>query len=187
MNIAGFRKCVITFCIILLFHFTFYAVAVAQNLNMSPAKKNSHPKMSSYLQKLKKEHKKGTDAQRMVAQGMSVTSHDPDKVTVYLMSEPGIGVDEDALYNLGAQIIKQSDNVTKAKVPIDMLTAVADNVKGVSFMKTPDKLIPVAVESEGVDLTGADTYHNAGYDRFRRKSCGVRCGFHRFIRCNIKQ
>ena len=44
-----------------------------------------------------------------------------------------------------------------------MLTAVADNVKGVSFMKTPDKLIPVAVESEGVHLTGADTYHNSGY------------------------
>ncbi len=79
------------------------------------------------------------------------------------MSEPGTSVDETALNDLGAQIIKQADNVIKAEVPIDMLTAVADNVKGVSFMKTPDKLIPVAVTSEGVDLTGADTYHNSGY------------------------
>jgi len=80
------------------------------------------------------------------------------------MSEPDTSIDEDALYDLGAQIINQSDNVTRAEVPIDMLTAVADTVKGVSFLKTPDKLIPVAVESEGVDLTGANTYHNADYD-----------------------
>ena len=167
MNIAGFRKCFVMFFITLLLHFTFYDVVFAKNLNISPAKKNSHLKMSSYLENLEnleKEYKVGAGAQRMVAQGMNVTSHDPDKVTVYLMSEPGTSVDEDALYNLGAQIIKQADNVTKAEVPINMLTAVADNVKGVSFMKAPDKLIPVAVESEGVDLTGADAYHNAGYD-----------------------
>ena len=119
--------------------------------------------MSSYLQKLEKEYNEGAGAQRMVAQGMNITSHDSDKVAVYLMSAPGTSVDEDALSNLGAQIIKRAKNVIKAKVPIDMLTAVADNVEGVSFMKTPDKLIPVAVTSEGVGLTGADTYHNAGY------------------------
>ncbi len=163
MNIAGLRKCVITFCITLLLHFTFYAVAVAQNLDMPPAKKHNHPRMSSYLEKLEKEYKKGTGAQRMVAQGMNISSHDPDKVTVYLMSEPGTIIDNDALDSLGAQIIKQVDNVIKANVSIDMLTAVADNVNGVSFMKAPDKLIPVAVTSEGVDLTEADTYHNSGY------------------------
>jgi len=163
MNIAGFRKYFILFCITLLLHFTFFAVAVAQNLDMSPAKKNSHPKMSSYLQKLEKQYKEGANAQRMIAQGMNISSDDPDKVTVYLMSEPGTSMDEDVLYNLGAQIVKQADNVTKAKVPIDMLTAVADTVNGVSYMKAPDKLIPVAVTSEGVSLTGAYTYHNAGY------------------------
>jgi subtilisin family serine protease len=163
MNIAGFRKCLITLYIILLVHFTFYAVAVAQNIYISPAKKNSHPKISSYLQKLEKEYKEGIGAQRMVAQGLNISAHDADKATVYLMSEPGTSIDHGALESLGAQIIKQSDNVIKAKVPLDMLTAVADTVSGISFMKTPDKLIPVAVTSEGVDLTGADTYHNAGY------------------------
>jgi len=177
MNIAGFRKYVTIFCIILLFHFTFFAVAVAQNINMSPAKKNNHLKMSSYLQKLEKEYKDRAGAQRLVAQGMNITSPSPDKVMVYLMSEPGTGVDEDALYNLGAQIIKQSDNVIKAKVPLDMLTAVADSVKGVSFMKTPDKLIPVAFTSEGVDLTGADTYHNAGYTGSGIKVAVIDVGF----------
>ena len=136
---------------------------LAQNLDTTPAKGNSHPKMSSYLQKLEKKYKEGMGAQRMVAQGMNITSHNPDKVTVYLISTPDTSIDEDDLYNLGAQIIKQSENVTRTEVPIDMLTAVADNVKGISFMKAPDKLIPVAVTSEGVGLTGADTYHNDGY------------------------
>jgi hypothetical protein len=58
-----------------------------------------------------------------------------------------------------------------------MLTAVADTVNGVSFMKTPDKLIPVAVESEGVDLTGADTYHNAGYTGSGVKVAVIDVGF----------
>jgi len=163
MNIAGLRKCVVAFCIILLFHFTFYAVSVAQNKTISPKKKNRHPKMSSYLQKLEKENKEGTGVQRMVAQGMNVTSPAPNKVMVYLMSGPGKSIDKDALDNLGVTIIKRSANVIRAEVPIDMLTAVADEANGVSFIKTPDKLIPVAVTSEGVGLTGADTYHNAGY------------------------
>jgi len=163
MNIAGFKNCVVFVCTILVLYFFFSPAALAKNLNMSPAKKNSHPKMSSYLEKLEKEYNAGAGAQRMFAQSMNTSFHDSDKVTVYLMSEPGTDVDENALYNLGAQIIKQSDNVSKVKVPIDMLTAVADSVNGISFVKAPDKLIPVAVTSEGVDLTGADTYHNTGY------------------------
>jgi len=177
MNIAGFRKCVITFCIILLFYFTFSAVAVAQNLDMSPAKENSHPKISSYLQKLEKEYNEGTGAQRIVAQGMNITSPAPNKVMVYLMSAPGKSIDEVALDNLGVSIIKRSDNVIRAKVPIDMLTTVADEVNGVSFMKAPDKLIPVTITSEGVDLTGADTYHNAGYDGSGVKVAVIDVGF----------
>ncbi len=67
--------------------------------------------------------------------------------------------------------------MTKAEVPIDMLTTVADTVNGISFMKAPDKLIPVAVESEGVDLTGADAYHNAGYDGSNVKVAVFDVGF----------
>jgi hypothetical protein len=177
MNIAGFRKYFILFCITLLLHFTFFAVAVAQNLDMSPAKKYSHPKMSSYLQKLEKQCKEDTNAHRMLAQGMNISSDDPNKVTVYLMSEPGTSMDEDVLHNLGAQIVKQADNLIKAKVPLDMLTTLADTVNGISFMKAPDKLIPVAVTSEGVDLTGADTYHNAGYSGSGVKVAVLDVGF----------
>jgi len=177
MNIAGLRRCVAAFCAIPAFSFFFCAVAFAQNLNMSPPKKNSHPNISSYLQNLETKYKEGTGAQQMVAQGLNIRPPAPEKVTVYLMSAPDTSVDEEALYNLGAQIIKQAENVTKAKIPIDMLTAVADNVKGVSFMKAPDKLIPVGVTSEGVNLTEADIYHDAGYDGSGVKVAVLDVGF----------
>ncbi|MFO7554813.1 MAG: CFI-box-CTERM domain-containing protein [Desulfobacterales bacterium] len=133
--------------------------------------------MSSHLWKLEKEYKEGTGADRMLAQGMNIGSHDPDKVIVYLMSEPGTRVDGTALSNLGAQIIKGVDNLTKAEVPIDMLTTIADTVNGISFIKTPDRLIPVAVTSEGVNLTGANTFHNAGYTGSGVKVAVIDVGF----------
>jgi subtilisin family serine protease len=116
--------------------------------------------MSSVLQKLEKEYKAGANGGQLFAQGLNTGSHAPDRVAVYLMPEPGADIDETALLNLGGKIIKRSGNVIRAEVPMDMLTAVADTVSGVSFMKTPDTLIPVAIESEGVELTGADTYHS---------------------------
>jgi len=177
VNIIGLRKSIVSFSFILLIHFCILPVAFAHNLNMSPAKKNSHPKMSSYLDKLEKEYKEGTGAARMVAQGMNITPPSPDKVMVYLMSGPGKIIDEDVLDNFGITIIKRSDNVIRAEIPINMLTAVTDNVKGVSFIKTPDKLIPVAVTSEGGDLTGADTYHSVGHTGSGVKVAVIDVGF----------
>ncbi|MGW8325614.1 MAG: hypothetical protein ACWGNI_07890, partial [Desulfobacterales bacterium] len=87
MNIAVvFRKILITFCIILLSHFIFFTAALAQNLNISPAKKNSHPKISSYLQNLENKYKEGIGARQMVAQGLNISPPAPEKVSVYLMS-----------------------------------------------------------------------------------------------------
>jgi subtilisin family serine protease len=64
----------------------------------------------------------------------------------------------------------------KVKAPINMLTTIADNVKGVSFIKMPDKLIPV-VESEGVDLSEASSYHSAGYNGSGVKVAIIDVGF----------
>jgi hypothetical protein len=164
MSISGFRNYVVIICTIPLVHFIFFTVVLAQNLNMSPAKKNNHPKMSSYLLNLGNKYKENVGAQRVISRSLDISSRDPDKVTVYLMSAPGTSIDEDALHTLGVTIMKRSDNVIRAKAPIDMLTVVADNIEGIRFMKAPDRLIPVAVTSEGVNLTGADNLHVAGYD-----------------------
>ena len=85
MNICRYRKFIMLFGTMTLLNFFFFTVVLAQDLNSTPAKKNSHPKMSSYLQKLEKEHKEGTGSQRMVAQGLNISAHDPDKV--YCLSD----------------------------------------------------------------------------------------------------
>ncbi|MBW2575849.1 MAG: S8 family serine peptidase [Deltaproteobacteria bacterium] len=148
---------------ILLLNFVFFALAFAQDLHMAPAKENVHPKMASCLKKLEVEHEKSPMAGRLFAQGRNIKIKDHNNVTVYLMNEPGTSIDETSLQALGGKIIKSAGNVSKVKAPINMLTAIADNVRGVSFIKLPDRLIPANV-SEGVGLTGASSYHTAGYD-----------------------
>jgi subtilisin family serine protease len=177
MTTAGSKKLIAAFCFLLLFHFTCFSVAFAQHLNAPPAKTNRHPKISSYLQKLEKEYKEGANTGNLIAQSINAGSPTPDRVPVYLMSAPGARIDETALSDLGAEITKRSGNVIRAQVPVNMLTAVADTVSGVSFMKTSDPLIPAAVESQGVSLTGADTYHNANYDGTGVKVAVVDVGF----------
>jgi subtilisin family serine protease len=164
MTTAGSKKLIAAFSFLLLLHFTCFSAAFAQHLNAPPAKTNLHPKISSYLQKLEKEYKEGAGADKLVAQGLITSSFAGDRIPVYLMSAPGTRIDETALFGMGAKITKRSGNMIRAQVPMNMLTAVADTVNGVSFMKAPDTLIPTAVESEGVTLTGASAYHHAGYD-----------------------
>ncbi len=177
MNIAGLRKWILPFCFLLLLQFTCFPPALAQHLNAPPAKTNRHPKISSYLQKLEKKYKEGANTGQLVAQSMNIGFGAPDRVPVYLMSAPGTRIDETTLSDMGAEITKRSGNVIRAKVPMDMLTAVADTVSGVSFMKAPDVLIPTAIESQGVNLTRADDFHTAGYDGSNVKVAVIDVGF----------
>ena len=164
MTGAGSKRFIVAFSLLLLFYFTSFSAAFAQYLNAPPSKKNLHPKISRYLQNLERKYKEGAHADRLVAQGITRGSPAPDTVSVYLMSKSGARIDETALSNMGAEITKRSGNMIRAQVPVNILTAVADTVSGISFMKGPDPLIPTSVDNEGVSLTGADTYHNDGYD-----------------------
>jgi subtilisin family serine protease len=177
MNRCRYRKFILLFSAMTLLNFFFFTNVSAQNLKRTPTKDNLHPKMSSYLKKLEKDYNEGTGSARVLAKGANISSQTPDKVTVFLISESDASIDEEAVNNLGAQIIKHAGNVIKAKVPVDMLTSMADTVSGVSFIKAPDKLIPVAIESEGVNLTGANIFHQAGYDGSGVKIAVIDVGF----------
>jgi len=158
-----YRKALMILSAILVLNFYFCTISFAKNLDINPAKENVHPKMASCLKKLEIEHEKGPMAARLFAQGRNIKIKDPDKITVFLMNQPGTTMDEMSLQALGGEIIKRFGNVSKVTAPIPMLTPIADTVKGISFIKLPDRLIPVAVESEGVVLTSASSYHSSGY------------------------
>jgi subtilisin family serine protease len=157
------KKALMILSTILVLNFSFFNTASAKNSDMTPAKENVHPKMASCLKKLEIEYEKGLVAGRRFAKSRNIKIKDPDKITVFLMNEPGTTVDEMSLQDLGGKIIKRSGHVSKVTAPIPMLTPIADTISGISFIKLPDRLIPVAVESEGVDLTSASSYHSSGY------------------------
>lgn len=157
------KKALMILSAILVLNFSFFNTASAKNSDMTPAKENVHLKMASCLKKLEIEYEKGAMAARRFAQGRNIKIKDPDKITVFLMNEPGTTVDEMSLQALGGEIVKHAGQVSKVTAPIPMLTAIADTVKGISFIKLPDRLIPAVVESEGVGLTSASSYHGSGY------------------------
>ncbi len=165
------------FSTILVFNFFFFTITTAKDLNMVVEKENIHPKMESCLQKLEKEYKKSAVAAKAFAQSKNIRIDDQNNITVYLISEPETTFDELTLQPYGADIIKRADNVSKIKAPINMLKAIADNVKGVSFIQLPDKPIPLIVESEGVALTGASFYHSEGYNGSGVKVAVIDSGF----------
>jgi subtilisin family serine protease len=177
MTTAVSKKLIVAICFLLLLHFTCFSAALAQHLSAPPAKTNLHPKISSYLKRLEQKYKEGANADQLVPQGVGISSPAPGRVAVYLMSAPGTRIDETALSDMGAEITKRYGNVIRAQVPIDRLTDVADTVSGISFMRAPDILIPTAVESEGVHLTGADSYHTAGFDGTGVKVAVIDVGF----------
>jgi len=138
----------------------------AASQGVSPLKEGSkgHPKIESILTQLLEEHiKEGRAVSKEFAKGHGIEMDQQGMITVFILPEVGKtkeAIDVEALKSYGCEIIKSGDYVIKARVPISMLEEIADMVKGISFIKLPDK--PHAdVVSEGVNLTGAFSYHSA--------------------------
>ena len=113
----------------------FFTIATAKNLNMVVEKRDVHPKMESALLGLEKEYEKNVVAAKAFAQSRNIRIESQNRVTVYLISEPGTTVDEMSLQTYGAEIIKRTDNVSKIKAPINRLTTIADNVDAIAQIK----------------------------------------------------
>lgn len=171
------KKSLVVLSTILAFNFSFATIVFAKNLDEVPAKEKVHPKMASCLKELEIEYEKGPMAGRRFARSRNIKIKDPDKITMFLINEPGTTVDETELQALGCKIIKRAGHVSKVRTPISMLTAIADTVEGISFMKLPDRLIPADVGSQGVDLTSASAYHSSGYTGSGVKVAVIDVGF----------
>ena len=177
MNREGWKKFQILFSTLLALVFAFFTDAIAQDLNKVVKKRNIHPKLQSSLWELGNKHKNGVSDFQAFARSRKMIIENENEVTVYLISVPGTTIDETTLQAYGAEIIKSADSVMKAWVPVNMLEVIADSMDGVSFIKLPDRAIPLAVESEGVGLTGASSYHSAGYTGSGVKVAVIDVGF----------
>ncbi|RJQ14131.1 MAG: choice-of-anchor D domain-containing protein [Nitrospiraceae bacterium] len=133
---------------------------------------NVHPKVASVLAELQDKYETDVINIQSFARERDIKIEYRDKVTVFLISKPDgtvDAIDRNALQSYGVEIVKSGDKVMKAKVPVNMIKQIADNVAGISFIKLPDKPLPLSYTSEGVGLTGASVYHSTGY-----KGAGVK-------------
>jgi subtilisin family serine protease len=142
--------------------------------------KKIHPKIEHVLSDLQEKYfLEGKVLSKEFAQRHKIRTDEEDKVVVFLGPEAGKSektINVEALKAYGCEIIKSGDALIKAKVPIAMLDVIADEVEGVSFIHLPDR--PLAdVVSEGVNLTGASTYHSAGFTGGNVKVAVIDLGF----------
>jgi hypothetical protein len=103
---------------ILALNFIFFTFAGAKDLSMVVKKGDFHSKISSRLWQLGKGYENRTMSAQTYAQSRYLRTEFPDKIAVYLLSEPGTIIDETALQAYGGEIIKSADNVWRARVPI---------------------------------------------------------------------
>ncbi|MEW6571808.1 MAG: S8 family serine peptidase [Nitrospirota bacterium] len=167
-----------SFAAVILFLFLNLPLSIgAADLDIFAAKRDVHPKMESVLSKLVEEHTEAVIRAQKFASQQVLQIEEINRITVFIFFKDAESVDSKSLEAYGAEIIKSAGNVIKAKVPISALRLIADEIEGISFIKTPDKAAPQVTQSEGTDLTGAVTYHLAGFRGSGSKIAVIDVGF----------
>ena len=181
MRIAAGKSLKYSLLILLVIFWSFHCeIAHSEESYLFKEGKIVHPKIQGTLFDLQERYSvQGSSISKGFALQQEVGVDEQDRVVVFVQPEAGKSsdtIDSDALKAYGCEIIKAGDTVIKAKIPIYMLDQIADHVNGISFIRLPDR--PLAdVVSEGVNLTGASSYHLSGYDGKNVKVAIIDLGF----------
>ncbi|MFQ6067066.1 MAG: S8 family peptidase [bacterium] len=152
---------------------------VAIDLTKVVKKKENHPKIESVLEALAGKYTRSKMAAQDFARENKILLKD-DLVTVILVPPWGKDasvIDQAALNLYGATVEATSRHLMRAKIPLSSLEKVADEVAGVSYIRRPWAPAPAGVTSEGVELTGASRYLDAGYEGQNTKVAIIDLGF----------
>ena len=137
-------------------------VALSQEVTSGETSAKGHPRIEHRLYEFALQSQQALFSPRTLSTHRGIKIDAEGMVTVFLLPEPGgRAIDQEALRRLGGVVIKTGDHVVKARVPIDRLEEIADQVPGIAFIKNPDKP-RVNTISEGVSLSGATLFHSYG-------------------------
>jgi len=155
----------------------------AMNLTKEIEVKRYNPKIESVLQMLAEKYREN----RAMAQNFAYRRRIPledGRVTVILVPPVGEGasaIDQTSLISYKVTVEAISRHLIRARVPVSALDKIADTVEGVTYIRRP--LVPVAADttdfwiSEGVAKTGANNYHDLGYEGQGTKVAVIDTGF----------
>ncbi|MBS3788992.1 S8 family serine peptidase [Candidatus Bipolaricaulota bacterium] len=124
----------------------------------------ANPKLENKLQVLEDRWAESPAAGREYAQSRGIpVENGKVRVIIEPSGLPG-GINRTALEARGGEVEATSRSLMAVKIPATMLKAVAGNVNGISFIRTPFPKKTTKVDtSEGVTKTSADEYHDAGF------------------------
>jgi len=113
-------------------------------------------------------------------QGDTPGGIDPnEEITVIL--EPSSGdaarIRDSAIRMAGGVVEARSKSLIRVRVPIDRLERLADDVADIVYIREPFRPVPLAVVSQGVALTGASDFHDAGIEGQNSKVAIIDLGF----------
>ena len=176
----------------------------AMDLSKDSEVKKYHPKLESVLGRLAEEYSQDKTAMQKFAGQRSIPLEN-DEVRVILVPPPGEDtsvIDQLVLVSYGVTIEAISRHLMRARIPIFLLEKIADKVEGISYIRLPyqpssdmrseesikasnssrvSQVYPqqasLGVISEGVELTGASTYHDSGYNGQNTKVAVIDIGF----------
>jgi subtilisin family serine protease len=86
------------------------------------------------------------------------------RVIIEPISGRASAISQEDIVALGGKVEATSRSLMRVRVPTARLEKLADQVRGLSFVRLPYRPRPLVVTSQGVALTGADTFHTAGYN-----------------------
>lgn len=181
---------------------------LARDINIEAEVKKYHPKLESVLGRLAEKYEQSRIAMYNFAQQRGIFVEN-DQVRVILVPPPGeeaAVIDKASLVHYGAVIEATSRHLVRIRVSVTRLEEIADEVKGVSYIRVPykpfsDKVVEESesdfsnlegdiipprasskVISEGVALVGASDYHQLGYKGGGTRVAVIDIGFNNLTR-----
>jgi hypothetical protein len=123
-----------------------------------------NPRLETVLQELARKEQAQPLAVQAFAKDKNISlSGDLVTVIVEPLSGHVSSISQAAVISLGGQIEAASDSLMRVRVPISKLEALANQVSGIAFIRLPYQPRPLVVTSQGVALTGASDFHDAGF------------------------
>jgi subtilisin family serine protease/uncharacterized membrane protein len=105
------------------------------------------------------------------------TGNNKDKVRIILETSNDVDLDPDTIKRYGGSILNKRYNLTAVEIPADRIEAMVNDIDDIQHARLPLRFFPMSVTSEGVSLTGAVNYHNAGYTGAGVKVALIDVGF----------
>ncbi len=141
--------------------------------------KKYHPRMESVLGMLAEKYSQNKIVARDFALQRGIAFQN-DVVTAILVPPLGrdaSAIDRESLGLYGVTVEAASQHLLRARIPLSRLIEFAEKTDSVSYIRLPYTPLPASIISEGVVLTRAIDYHNAGYEGQNTRVAVIDLGF----------